>query len=132
MWVIPAVMFYLWITGSQVSSNGLAFLVYWFSCLQSTPENFIIWIGLVKLFQIIYLRRIGAQVPADALEFQMIILRALWRQVGPRMDRIRLRIFVGRNYEQLDYAGELEMSAGDFIMLSQGKIQPEYEEDSEQ
>jgi hypothetical protein len=62
----------------------------------------------------------------------MIILRALWRQVGPRMDRIRLRIFVGRNYEQLDYAGELEMSAGDFIMLSQGKIQPEYEEDTEQ
>ena len=56
MWVIPAVLFYLWITGSQVSSNGLAFLVYWFSCLQSTPENFIIWIGLVKLFQIVYLR----------------------------------------------------------------------------
>jgi hypothetical protein len=57
MWVIPAVLFYLWAIGAQgISANGFVLLVYWFSCLQSTPENFIVWIGLVKLFQIVYLR----------------------------------------------------------------------------
>jgi hypothetical protein len=59
MWVIPAVLFFLWTTGTRISENGFAFLVYWFSCLQSTPENFIIWIGLVKLFEIIYRRMRG-------------------------------------------------------------------------
>jgi len=56
MWVIPAVMVYLWATGTRISDNGFGLLVYWFSCLQSSPENFIWWIGLVMLFQIIYLR----------------------------------------------------------------------------
>jgi|SRR6516162_5123738 hypothetical protein len=58
-------------------------------------------------------------------------MRAYHKQVGPRGEFVRLRIVVGHTYESLHEAGELMMTAGEFYMLMQGKIIPEYEPDED-
>jgi hypothetical protein len=55
-WVIVLVLFYYWWTDRDIGQQPLTWFMMWACCYQTSPENMIIWIGLVKLFQIIYMR----------------------------------------------------------------------------
>ena len=57
-WVIPMVLFFYWLTGRAIGEQPRIWFFIWACCMQSTSDNMLVWIGLVKLFQIAYLRAI--------------------------------------------------------------------------
>ena len=58
----------------------------------------------------------------------MIIMHAKWKLQG---ENVRLRVFVGNGYEEFRPVGTLMLKATEFIMMSQGQMHPEYEEDTD-
>jgi hypothetical protein len=61
-------LFFYWKTDRVIGEQPLIWFTIWACCLQTSPENFIIWIGLVKLFQIIYRRRTMSKLTAQQID----------------------------------------------------------------
>lgn len=62
----------------------------------------------------------------------MVILRLYWRVQG---EHVHLRVFTGdeyaRSHEELRHAGNVLLTAAEFIQLSQGNLQTEFQEEEE-
>ena len=54
-----------------------------------------------------------------------MILRVYWQLRG---ETVHMRVFAGANREALKAAGNLMMSAAEFLELSRGNFQPEFQE----